>query len=268
MNSVLKRIFAFLISMLLLQALFVVAQEIPHKKLNRECNECHSTKEWHKIKFDHSKTQFELQGQHRSQQCTACHELADFSRAESECSACHTDVHAGKIQYECSQCHTPQSWTVLDIYRVHENTTFPVMGAHSRLDCDACHFSDMTGKYYLNTDCYSCHETDYRQAQNPIHSDFGFGKKCQDCHAMFAWQPALFSAHDAIFPISSGSHAGEWESCQDCHINPGNYQDFSCLTCHEHNQAATEDEHDEVRNFVYESNACYQCHPQGQAEDD
>jgi len=144
-----KPVLKLLAIFLLLQSQYGAVQEIPHKALRRDCNKCHSTKEWHQIKFDHSVTHFELQGQHRFQQCTSCHSLEDFSLAQSECSSCHTDVHQGKMPYECTQCHTPEGWFVLDIYRVHANTTFPVMGAHSRLDCDACHLPGLSCHVFL-----------------------------------------------------------------------------------------------------------------------
>ena len=68
------------------------------------------------------------------------------------------------------------------------------------------------------------------------------------------------------FPIFSGRHAGEWDTCQTCHTQPASFEVFTCLTCHEHRRSEMDDEHDEVRGYVYESTACYSCHPDG--EDD
>ncbi|NOY57832.1 MAG: hypothetical protein GXO75_02730 [Calditrichaeota bacterium] len=242
---------------------------MPHKKMDMDCEKCHNTGEWEKVNFDHSKTQFELRDRHEGVPCTSCHTIEDFSQVRKACDACHLDVHQGKLPYACETCHSPESWSVLDIYKVHANTSFPILGAHSRLDCDACHRSEIVGEFSrLQSDCYSCHEKDYRETKNPVHSDFGFGHRCEDCHALFSWRPASFSNHDSQFPISSGTHAGEWESCNDCHINPGNYQVFNCLNCHEHSRAQTIGRHDEVRGFSYDSNSCYQCHPTGRAEGD
>ena len=47
----------------------------------------------------------------------------------------------------------------------------------------------------------------------------------------------FFSSHDAYFPIYSGKHKGEWNDCVDCHIQSSNYKIFSCINCHEHNNA-------------------------------
>ena len=38
-------------------------------------------------------------------------------------------------------------------------------------------------------------------------------------------------------------------------------QDFDCLDCHD--QGDTDNDHDEVSGYSYNSLACYQCHPDG-----
>ena len=67
-------------------------------------------------------------------------------------------------------------------------------------------------------------------------------------------------------PIYSGKHEGEWNLCIDCHLG-NNYSDFSCIDCHEHdNQADVDDDHDGVSGYVYNSDACFSCHPTGEAD--
>ena len=46
-------------------------------------------------------------------------------------------------------------------------------------------------------------------------------------------------------------------------MNPGNFRVFSCLTCHAHNPRDMADKHKRVNGYVYESSACYGCHPSG-----
>ncbi|HKJ01704.1 MAG TPA: hypothetical protein VJ997_04595, partial [Longimicrobiales bacterium] len=65
------------------------------------------------------------------------------------------------------------------------------------------------------------------------------------------------------FPIYSGKHRGEWNSCGDCHTTPTDLSVFSCLTCHEHNQKDMDDKHKGRSGYVYESGACLSCHPRG-----
>ncbi len=254
---------------ILLSAAHGFSQDIPHKQMERACDECHATADWNTIHFDHGTTPFPLDGGHRAVSCIHCHRLEDFKLEKTDCRACHLDVHQGKLPYSCERCHSAKGWTVIDIFRVHANTPFPIIGAHSKVDCYACHRTEILGEFArIQSDCYACHEQDYRNAKNPVHGDFGFGRRCEDCHAMIAWRPATFKDHESRFPISSGTHASAWQSCQDCHINPGDYRAFSCINCHEHSAGSTIGRHDEVRGFTYEPTSCYRCHPRGKGEGD
>jgi hypothetical protein len=78
--------------------------------------------------------------------------------------------------------------------------------------------------------------------------------------------PSTFDHDDLFFPIYSGKHDGEWDECSDCHTEPTNYSVFSCITCHEHNQSEMDNEHREVSGYVYDSDACYNCHPNGDSK--
>jgi len=126
------------------------------------------------------------------------------------------------------------------------------------LDCIACHDQGYMG---TPTDCIACHESDYNNA-DPNHAAAMFPTDCTLCHTTVGWEPSTFDHDGLYFPIYSGRHRGEWDTCQDCHIG-GNFQTFECIDCHEHNQADTDDEHDEVNGYVYESQACFSCHPDG-----
>lgn len=240
------------------------SQESPHKEMEMDCQRCHTQKNWKEIHFDHSTTPFPLDGQHQNVKCKNCHYLENFKQLNHQCVTCHTDVHQSKLGNWCAQCHTPVSWTIIDIEKAHANTTFPITGAHARLDCDACHYTEIEGKFSTpSSECYSCHGADFRSVTNPNHLDAAFSRRCELCHTMFAWRPAEFEQHDVLFPIFSGEHAGEWQSCRTCHFNPGNYTEFTCLNCHEHNRQEMDDEHREVAGYSYHSNACYSCHPTG-----
>jgi len=108
---------------------------------------------------------------------------------------------------------------------------------------------------------------DYNDASNPDHNDLAFSTNCTDCHTTSPdWKPARFDEHDALFPIYSGTHNGEWNTCAECHTTSGNYGLFSCIDCHEHNQGDTDNEHDEVSGYTYSSLACFECHPTGSGE--
>ena len=90
-----------------------------------------------------------------------------------------------------------------------------------------------------------------------------FPTDCASCHNENAWVPSSFDHDGLYFPIYSGEHEGEWNACTDCHNNPNNYAVFTCLTCHTNPQ--TNNEHNGVGGYSYNSPACLACHPQGEA---
>ena len=246
----------------------LVSQEFPHEEMEKECQSCHNAEDWLDITFKHSDTQFPLTVKHQGIPCKNCHDIKNFQNSTGDCRGCHTDVHQGRLGPWCESCHTPVSWNVIDPVIAHANTTFPLLGKHARLDCNGCHYTEIEGEFSpLKSECFSCHSEDYNRVQSPNHMSSGFPLTCETCHGFFSWKPAQFREHDGIFPIFSGNHSGEWNECSDCHIIPGNFQVFSCLNCHEHSRDKMDQEHREVPGYIYESNACYNCHPTGSTGD-
>ena len=98
---------------------------------------------------------------------------------------------------------------------------------------------------------------------NPNHVTANFPTDCASCHNENAWVPSSFDHDGLYFPIYSGEHEGEWNACTDCHTNPNNYAVFTCITCHTNPQ--TNNEHNGVGGYSYNSPACLACHPQGEA---
>ncbi|HLA64101.1 MAG TPA: hypothetical protein VK610_06715, partial [Rhodothermales bacterium] len=163
----------------------------------------------------------------------------------------------------CTTCHQSTTWAGATFNHTTA-TGFPLVGAHTSLGCESCHTLPDYGPIYNpanQNDCYACHQDDY-QAE---HAGTGFPTTCLSCHNTNQWEGAQFN-HDPLFPIYSGEHEGEWDTCQDCHTTPGNFQIFSCITCHEHRRSEMDDEHEDVNGYVYQSQACFNCHPRG--EDD
>ncbi|MFK5959136.1 MAG: hypothetical protein QM495_09760, partial [Lutibacter sp.] len=112
--------------------------------------------------------------------------------------------------------------------------------------------------------CVTCHQNDYDTTNDPNHLSAGFSTDCTACHTTGGWTPSTFDHDSQYFPIYSGKHQGEWDQCIDCHTT-NNYSTFSCIDCHEHsNKAEVDNDHKGESGYVYESNACYNCHPTGQ----
>jgi len=242
----------------------------PHGALTDTCATCHGSEGWKPVKiaksFDHGRFRFPLEATHRQTSCRACHLSLVFKEVGLACISCHQDAHQGELGIDCAQCHTPRSFLDRErMRRTHQTTRFPLTGAHLGADCEACHTFN-AGRKYVNrpTDCVSCHLEDYNATRDPVHSTSGFSQNCKDCHNTVAFRPAKFENHDAaFFPINSGAHRGRWSACTDCHVSAGNYSVFSCyLGCHTHaDQASVTSAHAGVSGFVYDSPACYACHP-------
>lgn len=228
------------------------------------CKDCHNTISFTQTTFNHSTgTQFPLQGAHVSATCKACH-VTQYTPTTKVCKDCHQDdlQSAASVNHTlagfnqpCSQCHTETAWKPA---QYTHPASFALTGKHTTATCDKCHATQ-----FANTpkECKGCHINDFNQATNPNHSSTGFSQICQDCHTTTKWQGATLN-HDPKFPIYSGKHNGKWQLCSECHTN-NNYNDYTCISCHEHNQTATNQEHATVSGYVYSSHECKACHPTG-----
>ena len=254
---------------------FTQSENPPHAEigLSNDCAVCHTTEPgWAPATFEVHNEYYPLTGAHLSisNECAACHD-GDYINTPNACFGCHEQDYNQSEEPEhaaldfptaCEDCHTTNPGWEPATFDIHDDY-YPLEGAHAVIagNCAACHANG-----YQNTPntCFGCHEEDYNQTADPPHEEAQFSTDCLLCHNQSAWEPSTFD-HDAqYFPIYSGSHQGEWNSCSECHTNPNNYADFSCIDCHEHNQADMDDEHDEVSGYVYNSMACYECHPNGE----
>jgi hypothetical protein len=238
--------------------------------ISNDCASCHTTDPgWTPATFAIHNDYYALTGGHAviAQDCNACH-AGDYVNTPVICFACHEQVYnqttnpnhvAINIPNDCAACHTTNpDWTPAT-FAIH-NEYYILEGAHAAIanNCAICH----NGNYnYTPNTCYGCHSTDYNQTTNPPHQTAQFPTDCETCHTQTAWVPSTFE-HDAqYFPIYSGAHNGEWDLCSDCHTNPTNYSEFTCLPCHP--QPETDNEHEGITGYTYNSEACYACHPDG-----
>ncbi|MBE0661172.1 MAG: hypothetical protein IH597_01790 [Bacteroidales bacterium] len=256
-------------AVILLTSLSQVSTNPHGKDFGANCADCHTTESWKvnpdSILFDHDTTSMPLLGQHQQTSCRSCHISLVFKDAEPSCISCHTDIHEQTVGTDCARCHTADFWLIQNIAQIHEQTRFPLLGAHKNAECSSCHPSESLLKFEpVGIECYDCHQADYASTSNPSHVEAGYSTNCSDCHFLSSYAWREFSTHDAqFFPIYSGEHNGEWNDCSDCHTNPANYGEFSCINCHEHNQGDMDDEHGDVAGYSYNSLSCYGCHPTG-----
>lgn len=245
-----------------------------HTELNfpMDCAQCHTTDPgWMPATFDIHDQYHPLNGAHAAiaNNCAECHN-GDYNNTPNTCVGCHLDDfnnttnpdhEAANYSTDCAQCHSETSWTPSTF---DHDSFFPLVGQHTTVDCNGCHIDGNFSN--TPTTCVGCHLDDYNDTSNPNHAQSQFPTDCTQCHSESGWTPATFDHDDLYFPIYSGNHKNEWDTCSDCHTNGSDYSVFSCIDCHEHdNPTSLENKHNEenVDGYVYQSAACYNCHPNG-----
>lgn len=206
-----------------------------------DCERCHVPTGWSGGAFNHSA--WPLTGQHAALACNQCHAGGVFAGTPNQCVDCHLDDYQAATQPDhallglpmtCQQCHGTSSWQVVNF-------------SHGG----------------ISNGCVQCHLSDYQSATRPDHAAAGFGTTCEQCHTSTNnWQATNWPHPD--FPIRSGEHANF--ACTQCHLPPSNFSTFSCTHCHDHSRSEMDDEHDDVNGYVWQSNACYTCHPDGRED--
>jgi Cytochrome c3 len=206
----------------------------------------------------HDRTNFPLTGKHRTLGCRECHVDLVFEGTPRDCEACHwqrrqDDRYGLRLGIHCGDCHTPQGWKKVDpaLWSHEQEAGFRLEGVHRTLDCEACHGA---GAFEPRpTDCYGCHEADYRGTREPDHLGAGFSTDCISCHDQRGWERATFPHPD--FPLQ-GRHASV--SCSDCHksgVYAGTPTD--CASCHLDDYNAADDPDHRAAGFPTD---CIQCH--------
>jgi hypothetical protein len=75
---------------------------------------------------------------------------------------------------------------------------------------------------------------------------------CATCHQAPHWKPATFN-HNRYFPLDGDHNV----ACTTCHLG-GNYKQYTCYGCHEHQQARIIAKHRE--EGITNIQNCVRCH--------
>lgn len=242
------------------------------QQFSTNCTTCHTETAWVPSTFDHNSI-YPFTGAHIAiaDDCNACHH-GDYSNTPNTCNGCHSADYVQtanpnhsslNLSTDCATCHTTDPGWSPAAFLIHDDF-YVLNGAHIQIanDCAACHNGN-----YINTPntCFGCHTADFNQTTDPNHAQLNFSTDCTTCHTESAWTPSTFDHDVQNFPIYSGKHAGLWTSCTECHTNPSNYQEYTCITCHINPE--TNDHHVGIAGYNYSSPACFACHPNGSADD-
>jgi len=244
----------------------------PHEdaEFGETCEDCHSVSAWLPSFWDHDiDSEYPLTGAHVEPSCEVCHTSIPYSEQPSECVDCHQSDYdeslepnhvTGNIPMTCDVCHNTDNWNSEAID--HTQTAFPLMGAHTEIECITCHADG----YDLPIDCQGCHLPDYTSTINtpsPDHTQYDFSQDCLDCHSQVTWKPSSFDHDPSLtgFDIQ-GAHVdlipGNCYACHETSTWAGLTSD--CSSCHLSNFENTSDP-DHVENG-YAQNLCEACHSQ------
>ena len=249
--------------------------DIHRGQLGFDCQSCHNSESWDTdkdIRVLHAERGFPLMGVHERLDCQSCHlnDLSiEFAGTSADCFGCHQSSFnnaenpnhiEANFTTDCMVCHSTERWAPATF--LHSETNFPLTGAHIRVGCQECHGNNSF--VAVASECSSCHLPEYQATVSPNHITAGFSTECQDCHSTAAWDDGSFDHDGRFFPIYSGEHKGAWNDCIDCHVVANDFSRFECINCHEHRKSEMDKEHDDVNGYVYESQACLSCHPNGE----
>jgi hypothetical protein len=181
-----------------------------HAKYEHECGQCHKS--------------FSKKSQ--SLLCRDCHKKIDADIRQKR--GFHGMGKAGDA--DCNHCHTDHKGRDADIIQMeaetfnHDDTDYPLKGAHEIVGCPACH---VTGKKYREalSNCVGCHDEEDTRAH-----EGRLGDECEDCHDERGWMSQKFE-HNATDYALLDKHADV--DCNSCHVNQ-QYKDIpgECHMCH------------------------------------
>lgn len=237
-----------------------------HGQFDANCLKCHTMDTFKNPKkgvVDHSKTKFPLLGKHQTVACLDCHKSGDKSAPLkfAACADCHKDQHEGAFNYRldgarCDDCHTEQGfvqphYTLLQ----HQQTNFPLTGAHLALPCIQCHRNAEKKSVYhwKSVACQACHNNPHGQQFDRYHIET---KWCESCHTTGQWSKLTFDHAKTNFPLQ-GRH--DRIACTDCHqkMADGIVQyagiETRCENCHR-------DVHEGQFRLLDGINPCEKCH--------
>ena len=221
--------------------------DVHDNKFGINCAECHNEQSFFSVQtegFNHSLTDFNLVGQHQTVDCRACHtESLTKPLEHNACAACHTDYHDGEfvadgVAPDCSACHTEAGFTE-SLYTIeqHNETKFPLDGAHLATPCFACHQSEEKWTFRnIGERCVDCHEDVH---VGFINASFYPDQACEKCHVTDDWIKNLFDHEQTDFALL-GQHA-----------------EVSCMECHGVDEASATNRYE---GFVDTPNECAACH--------
>ncbi len=224
---------------------------------DHNCTICHNTFSWSTNSVEHNQTKFPLTGAHANAQCSDCH-ANGYAGTPTDCFSCHSSDYnsvsnpnhvQNNYDHDCTICHTTSAWLPANLN--HDQSKFPLTGAHANAQCSDCHSNGYAG---TPTACYSCHTSDYNGVSDPNHVQNNFNHDCAICHTTSAWLPATFDHSQSNFPLT-GAHSSA--ACADCHANGYSGTPTTCMACHKQDYNNTSNPNHNAAQFPTECESCH-----------
>ena len=205
-------------------------RDVHENALGKDCASCHSQIRWSPAPgFDHARTKYALTGAHTKPLCAACHATTTVNTgrdpqgkwkprwkpiAHGDCISCHKDPHASRFKGACAKCHITADWKSVNRSGFdHEQTKYPLRGAHVNVKCEGCHELKFGGQRPKYARCLDCHK-DTHQGTATI---AGKPTDCATCHDVRAFSPSVWpvAEHQKTKYALDGAHA--ITPCAKCH---------------------------------------------------
>jgi len=225
-------------------------EDVHEGKFGSECKKCHTEESFLSLKemdfFDHSVTDYPLEGLHKEVDCKTCHkerltEAIDFS----QCKNCHEDYHKGEFSKEglspdCKECHVIAKKFTFTTFGIeeHSNAAFSLEGSHMATPCFACHVDEKEWSFRkIGESCVDCHEDIHK---DKISAKLYPDQACTICHNVEQWKDVTFDHKKTDWPLTGG------------HIN------VECRSCHFENQENSSTFTQVFSDLSQECNHCHQ----------
>jgi hypothetical protein len=217
-------------------------------QLGQDCQRCHAEDAWKPVRgFEHARTTFPLTGRHARVDCVKCHARQEQAAqgvpstvtppvhadaflklkgvASQLCTDCHKDPHEGRFGPGCASCHGTEDWKRVSggtsaQRAFHQQTRYPLEGAHAAVACVACHgpFPGQPARFkgLAFARCTDCH-LDAHLGQLQAAAGGEGAKTCDRCHTVESYQPPRFELedHDRTGFKLDGAH--RTVACVLCH---------------------------------------------------
>lgn len=230
----------------------VCHEDVHEGKFGNDCAKCHDESSFLSLNmnsFDHNQTDYPLEGKHIGVDCKQCHTgrysvAIDFSA----CKNCHDDYHRGEFAAEnhvspdCVDCHSLERGFDYSLYTIerHQESSFPLEGAHLATPCFACHVSEEDNRWRfreIGSTCVDCHQDIH---EGYIGEEYYPENDCAVCHINDTWASVDFD-HSLTDWALEGKHIEV--DCRDCHFKMAeiegefvqSFNDLNndCIQCHE-----------------------------------